>query len=224
MSTGWIVFWSIIGLLAFLLVSPVRISLAVTNNDFSLTLRYLLFRYHIDQDQLEKMQAEKDAPAKKKKKKKEPDAATAAEKAAKKEKNMQAIKGSLRQLWESLKKAGNALRRHILLDRILICVRVGGEDAAQTAQSFRKISSAVWIALGQIGAFCTMKAPKVFILPDFTGRPSAFDVSLRVGMRPLFALTAAAAFLITYLKELQKQKTNLNVKGGKKYESTSAHP
>ena len=222
MGTGWIVFWSITGVLFLMLAFPVRISLAVTNSDFSLTLRYLVFRYHIDLDRLAEMQAKKEAPAKKKGK--DPAKGDPAEKAAKKEKNMQAIKGSLPQLLAALKRAGNTLGRHLLLDRILICIRAGGEDAAQTAKSFRQLSSAVWITLGQIGAHCNMKAPKVFILPDFTGHPTAFDISLRLGMRPLFALAVAGAFLMTYLKELDKQKANLQVKGGKKYESTSTHP
>ncbi|MCL2068783.1 MAG: hypothetical protein FWH00_02690 [Oscillospiraceae bacterium] len=164
----------------------------------SLAARYLFLRYTILPQKPRK-------PQKLKKKKQKP----------KKEKppKQKFTPGSLEDILMIMREAGgvwNRLRRHIVLYRVKLYMVICGEDAHDTAIKYGQYSTGVFGLAALAGELCTLKAPTIFLYPDFTGQKNRYDISFRLRVRPIFAIYAGI-YLLTRLPKIKS-------KGGRKHE------
>lgn len=202
--TALIITGSVLLLLLFLLLCPIRVVLSYKDGAFAAGLRYLFVAYNFSPEKMAKRtekRAKRKIKSEDKKKAKKPKA-----KSGKSKSGLESAKAG----WLLLKTSRhrlNRFRRHLVLSRVRIYASVGGEDAHQTAVLYAKLSATVTAALDILGMLFTVRTPKIGIAPDFRREQTAYDISLRIGIRPLFALMTGAGIFLSFIHGTAKNET-----------------
>jgi hypothetical protein len=209
-------------LLLILLICPVKLRFAWNGEKLELVASYLFLRFDVSPDALaakaEKIsrklerKIKKDKPRKKKEPKEEDDS-------GKKKFTPETLAAAI----GLLRDAGGAwsrLRRHIVFYRVRLYIVVCGGDAHDTAIKHGQYSTGVFGLIALLQEIFSMQNPTVFLYPDFTGQKTRFDISFRLRVRPIFALTAGVYFLYRFTK-VKLFKDKIKSKGGKKNEPIS---
>ena len=208
---GWIVFAAVLAILLILLLSRASLCLHYAEDTLSLRVRYLFFSFDLFPESLANKPKGVRSPKTKSKKEKP--------QAEKKTPKIKGMSDAAMDLLRASEGARRTIHNHVVLDRVSIEGAVCSGDAHQTALTYSKITSGVYSALTAVGLLITLKKPKVWIEPDFCGRRSRFRVSLRLWLRPWFALMVAASLLWNFLIIQAKQKAR---KGVTTYEPTTS--
>lgn len=195
--TGLIVALCVLLVLVFLFCCPVSVE-AEFEEEFSARVRYLLIRYRI-YPQPEKPAEKKPGKAPPPEKKKPSKLRGLLQK--------RGVSGFLELLREFSRVAlGGAkkLLSHTVVDRLLLDLAVGGDDAAGIALNYGKACAAVSTALGALMSAAKCRKPHVEVTPDFLGGKSAVHFRVRLKIRLCFlvfsALSALFGFVRVYLK------------------------
>lgn len=194
--TGLIVMGVIFLVSAFLSCCPVSVE-AEFEEEFSARVRYLFVSYRI--------YPRPEKPEKKKRKKAPPP-----EKKPSKLRELlrkRGVSGFLELALEFSRIAlGGAkkLLSHTVVDRLLLDLSVGGDDAAAVALNYGRACGAVSTALGALLSAAKCRKPHVEVAPDFLGGKSAVHFRVRLKIRLCFlvfsALSALFGFVRLYLK------------------------
>lgn len=197
-------------ILALLLLSPVAVDISYRQGDSSLTLRYLVYRRALSAEALTKKTAKE--PAEEAVKQRE-------EQGEGKAKSAKDTAGMIWSLVKSSRKGLSILRRHLVFSRVQVYISVGCPDAHQTALRYGQTGAAVQTALDIVRMMFVLKKPKVAVAPDFTRGDTRSDIRLRIGIRPVFLLAAAASVFRQFLRIKQQDNKNTDqteqIKGGK---------
>jgi hypothetical protein len=204
-------------LLLFLLCVPLGLRLSYEKGELSLTLGYLFLRVRLLPAKAPGRAAK---PAKPKKKAKPRGRPPDGEKPGEKKRAPGELLDILLDLLRSTGGAWNILRRHVVFHRVRLYFLISGEDAHKTALAYARYSAAVFSVLSLLSAIFVLKDRTVFLSPDFTGTKSRYDLSLRVRIRPVFAVAAAASLLWHFLKGRIRRPTKS--KGGRNHEPTAS--
>lgn len=207
---GWILAGILLLLLLiFLLLLPsVRVHFSGMGGDMKATVYYLFLRFRV--------YPTKEKPEKpKKKRRKKPDAPKEDEPPPEKKKVSPFV--TFKQYKPFIHKAKKVLRalcKRLVIYKVKANIKISGADAHQTALKYAKAASFLAIFLQILSWAFTVKKPDIAISPDFLSEKSAYDISLRLRIRPVFFLIAGARLLPDYLKVSRQDKKTR--KGGKK--------
>jgi len=213
------IFLAILGgiflLLLFLMCTPISISATYAHDMFRVYLSYLFLRFNLSPEKLSDMlekQIEKKKPLKDEDENDENDDKESDENG--KNKKKRDASENIAIALELLKGAGNSwniLRKHILFDNIKFYAVVCSEDAHKTATGYAKLSNVVLAVLAVLQQTFVVKKPAVFIQPDFAHTKSRYDISLRVRLRPIFALAASINLLWRFIAAQPRKNSNKKV-------------
>ena len=215
------IFLAILGgiflLLLLLLCSPVGAWVTYEHGVFRVRLVFSFLSYSLSPDKLEGMLDKKE--------KKTPKPDSEKEEAADTDKQKKKLDAAdtFAIAIELLRGAGGAwgiLRRHIVFDRLRFYAVVCSGDAYTTATSYAKLSNIVLALLTIMGRTFVVRDPAVFIQPDFSHTQSRYDISLRVRVRPIFAVAAGINLLWRFLAAQPRKKSRK--KAVKKYEPAAS--
>lgn len=208
--TALIVIAAIILFFAFLLFMPI-VFYADFKDELFLSVRYLLVKI--------RLLPEKPKKAKKPKKKRTAKEAEKKSEAKKENETSKKIKEILRKtgiggfieiITELAKIAGRGamgIVRHIVISRLNIEIRNGGEDAAQTAINYGYISAALYPAVSIIlNNVKKYKRACVQIFPDYDSRDTTVKCRVKLKVKLWWILSAALKTLWAFIKELMKLK------------------
>lgn len=158
--------------------------------------------------QKEKKKPKKEKPRKEKKKKQ------AAEKEPWKP-TFSAVWQSLPELWRIVKKALAMTFRRVRIDPLRINAVIGGDDPADTAMLYGKVSAAMLSVMPLLQELTNMPDPQIHLEPELQGGES--KISGEVGISFLIWDLTVMGFacgvpLVKWLTKLRKQPTNASVK------------
>lgn len=187
-------------LLLFLPLTP-RLSVEIKagqQGQLVAKVRYLFLRFNISPDKLqqrgEKKRAKTEKKAgKQKKTKKSP------QESSESEEEKESVRDKLGLLYKLLigsKKGVRTVRRHLVISRVKLYIAVGGDDAHQIALRYSHICMLVAAAMDVVGLLFVLKKPKVVgIRPNFTSPETRYELAVRIGIRPVFLLSAGLRVL-----------------------------
>lgn len=198
-----IVIGSIVLFFAILLFSPVVFKGRFDGEVFYAKICYLFLRITVSPPKPK----EKQKPKKEKKPKPKPEPKEGEEKKPSFLKRLIQNKGGLwgflKMVMEIVKIAVGQLRRmfsHIVIYRMMVSMRVGGEDAATTAEQYGKVCAVAYPVFGTLARITKCKRYRILVQPDFTAEQSTYTVDCKVGIRPWFVLTMAFGLLFKALR------------------------
>lgn len=189
-------------------------AVASYNDDFSLYIKYLFFKIKILPED-EKKEKKQNKPKKQKKPKKDGEDKAVKEKNKNKKDNIflkfyhdRGFSGTL----ELIKDAAGLLKdytksiflKHFVIKEFRLNMTVAGEDSADTAVKFAKISSGVYISLGFIKSKMKFKNSLINIQPDFIGDKSKASFYIEMRVRPAGLINATLYLAMRLLKRLLK--------------------
>ena len=202
-------------LLAFLLLLPsLRIYFTAQAGKINVVARYLFLSYHL--------YPAKQKPAKQKKK--ADDKPQAEEAPPPEEEKKPSLREKITQYKPLMRRGKKILRtlfKRVIIYKVKARVSVCGDDAHKTALNYAKVTSMAAIFVQILGWAFTLQKTDIVINPDFLGERSAYAVSFRARVRPIFALIAAMRLIPAYLEASKRHRKTR--KGGKKYESAASH-
>lgn len=176
----------IFAVFALLLYAPVWVKVTA-GDEFSYAVKYLFFTYHP------------------KPRKEEPKTATKAKKKKEKEKPelppLEGLLDLIKAIWPPLRR----MIRSVKIRDLIIRIKVGGSDAAETAISYGKMCG--YISAGSALLFNIFKSVKIeetTVEPDFTAGENKYYLSLRAGIRPIRIIYTALVVLSLSLPFLMK--------------------
>lgn len=190
-----IVLYVILGVILIvniLLLFPV--TLEVTDGEtFGATVKYLFFRFDLKKRKTED-------------KKKKPKAANKAKKTSKKSASKKKrpkisdIITEYRDIVFKLAKCAKKLLKRTVIKELNLRITVAEADAAETAVEYGLVCAAVYPALAATEGIFTLKKRDVAINTDFENHGSQISLFLKVGLRPVFAISALAGAVAAYIK------------------------
>jgi len=210
--------FSLILLILLLTLPAVRLHVSAINGDFKITAWYLCFFYRVYP-----MKVRPEKPAKlKKKPKAEPEEKKDEDKPPDKE------KPSIAKLFKRYKAFGvkaikilRQLSKRLVVYKISVKVKIGGQDAHQTALRYAKATSFTAILIQLFDRLVTLKKPGVEVLPDFLQEQNDYAISFRLRFRPIFGVIAGIQLLAAWISSKRHKKPRR--KGGKKYEPAKSY-
>ncbi len=126
------------------------------------------------------------------------------------------ILGFLGKLAALLKTTLASLARFITIRKLALCVRVGGEEADETAVRYGQISAALSASLTVLSALVRIKKPIVRVYPDFTRDRTEARMRMVLWMWPFGALgvlvAAACKFLALWIKTTKAPQSGVQNK------------
>lgn len=126
----------------------------------------------------------------------------------------------LEELIDIVKKFLGSVLKHIIVRKMILKVKVGGEDAYHTAMNFGYFCSGVYPVLGVLSALITFrKIPDIDIKADFDRKKSDIFMDLQISSRPFFLLASLVIYGIKAVKlylniTRTDENTNENSKDG----------
>lgn len=205
--TALIVIAAIILFFAFLLFMPV-VFYADFVNELHLSVRYLFVKIRLLPEKPKKQKKKEAAKRaeKKQEQKKENETADKLKEVVKKT----GVGGLLEIIGEIAKivdRGTMSIVRRIVISKLDIEIRNGGEDAAQTAINYGYISAALYPAVSVIlNNVKKYKSACVQIFPDYDSRDTTVKCSVRLKIKLWWILSAAMKTLWALMKELMKLK------------------
>ncbi len=110
-------------------------------------------------------------------------------------------------LAELLKTTFASLARFITIRKLALCVRVGGEEADETAVRYGQISAALSASLTVLSQLVRVKKPIVRVIPDFTAEQTEVRMRMTVWVWPFgvvgIGIAAACKFLALWMKTMK---------------------
>lgn len=211
--TALIIAGFILLLIAVLLCSPVCLHVASRGGQTRVSLRYLFIRMTLFPPRPVKPQAKaKGEAARAGKKKKKEEAPEKKKKSA----------DTLKIVWElvkSSKKALYTITRHLVFDKIVLIMIIGGEEAQQVATGYARARALVENGIALLSALFVVKEPQIELRPDFAREKTDVDAAFRIRIAPFYALAAGVRVLAGILRVLVFPKSGWNkrkkIKGGK---------
>ena len=208
--TALIVIAAIILFFAFLLFMPL-VFYADFKGELFLSVRYLFVKIRLLPEKPKKSKKPKrKKSAKKAEKKAEAKNENETSKKLKEVLRKTGVGGFIEIIAELAKIAGRGtmgIVRHIVISRLDIEIRNGGEDAAQTAINYGYISAALYPAVSVIlNNVKKYKSACVQIFPDYDSRDTTVKCSVRLKIKLWWILSAAMKTLWALMKELMKLK------------------
>lgn len=198
-----IIIAAIILLLFLLLLPRLSVDIAFRDGEFFIYLRYLFLKIDFSGDRMDKILSKVgDKPEKKPETKKEKQIQEAEEVEEATEKGLEKILP----LIKSSKKGLLIFCRHLVFSKVKIYICVGGGDAHKAAMTYSYTGMIVAAVLDILGLVFVLRKPQVGIAPDFTAEKTRYDISFRVGMRPIFLIGAAMSMLMGYIRTPKKKK------------------
>ena len=204
--TALIIILSVFTFLFLLLLVPLKLKIKSDGEHLKIYATYLFLKWQI-----------KPKKAKKPKKQKPADAAaeqpTAKTKAESKNyiKDLFKNKGAaeaLKELFALLKiildKLGNAAK-HIIAEKFVLKVIIGGDNAASAAISFGAANAVLYPALAALDSIIIMKNRDVDISCDFGRKEYSIVADIRLSIKLMFVLNAACGVLIKLIKTKAKE-------------------
>lgn len=205
--TALIVIAAIILFFAFLLFMPI-VFYADFKGKLFLSVRYLFVKIRLLPETPKKPKKKKSA--KKAEKKAEAKKENETSKKLREVLRKTGVGGFIEIIAELAKIAGRGAMgvvRHIVISRLDIEIRNGGEDAAQTAINYGYISAALYPAVSVIlNNVKKYKSACVQIFPDYDSRDTTVKCSVRLKIKLWWILSAAMKTLWALMKELMKLK------------------
>lgn len=198
--TVLIIIGIILLILLLLLCFPVAVQVSANTGQATVKAHYLFLAFTLFPRPPKKQKATPE-PAKKEKTEE-----TAPEKKKGKKKSRISLH-MIRELFHGAKGALRILCRHLVFSHIDVAVRVGGEDAHQIAMRYSQFSQIATITFSIIDALFVLRKPQVVILPDFVAPDTQYVLTLRVSIRPIFAIAAALYFVTAYLRLQTRRKS-----------------
>lgn len=208
--TALIVIASIILFFAFLLFMPI-VFYADFVNELHLSVRYLFVKIRLLPEKPKKPNKQKKKEAvKKAEKNQEQKKENETAKKIKEILGKTGIGGLLEIIGEIAKIIGRgtmSIVHRIVISKLNIEIRNGGEDAAQTAINYGYISAALYPAVSVIlNNVKKYKSACVQIFPDYDSRDTTVKCSVRFKVKLWWILSAALKTLWAFIKELMKLK------------------
>ncbi len=198
---GWTILLCVLALLALALLLPVRLLIRYEDEQLALTMRYGFFSLRLLPAKPEKKPKK---PKKAKAKKQKPEKAEKPEKKAKNPLTGQSMLDYVHMAQELLPVLGRQLgflMRHVKLDKLMLAISVAGQDAAQTAILYGKLSGAVYSLLAIAQNICMVSPPQgVQITADFAHYHSSLQARLRVSLSVWVAVAAALRLAIAVFR------------------------
>ena len=119
-----------------------------------------------------------------------------------------------KQLYDLFAKTAGSAKRFVTVRKLSLCVRVGADDAKDTALYYAAVSSAISVAFSALASVVRIKRPLVRVVPDFLS-PSS-DVKMRMvlwiwplGMLLSFAVMGVRAAVL-WFTTIGKPRQNTN--------------
>ncbi|MDR2932586.1 MAG: DUF2953 domain-containing protein, partial [Oscillospiraceae bacterium] len=84
------------------------------------------------------------------------------------------------------------IRRRMVIYGVRVLVTVGGPDAHQTAVSYGRLSSAVYLGIEVLGRVFTIKTPDIRMAPDFLTESTKCEIAFGLRIQPMALVIAGA--------------------------------
>ena len=95
------------------------------------------------------------------------------------------IRSALPALWESLKRGLRKTRKRLRIDPMRLSVCFGGDDPAQTAETYGWANAVMWTVMPELEKLTNMPDPRVHLETDFTAAETRISgevgLSFRIG-------------------------------------------
>ncbi|SDM74299.1 DUF2953 domain-containing protein [Acetanaerobacterium elongatum] len=191
--TGWIIFGSIIALIAVILFIPLQVLLEYKDDVFHITARYAFFKYKIlpvDQKKKEKREQQKLKKEQRAAQKGKPLTEPAKPEKRSLKDTIQMVKVML----DSVHAPFIHLLKRIRLTDIAFYMKTVGENAAETAVEVGRVNAYVYGFYAYLKNFFKVQDPDILITPDYYGEKSQTYFKMTVSLTPASALRASVTF------------------------------
>ena len=128
------------------------------------------------------------------------------------------IRSALPALWESLKRGLRKTRKRLRIDPMRLSVCFGGDDPAQTAETYGWANAVMWTVMPELEKLTNMPDPRVHLETDFTAAETRIsgEVGLSFRIGDLLAIGFAfAGPALRWYKGFRKEKSAQEKKAAK---------
>lgn len=220
---GWYIAGAVLGLLLLILLLPIGVRLEYGDELF-LWLRIAGFSIPILPVQEEEEEVSQKTNPKKKKRKKEPEVSHKKEPENKSQKSAgfgakmkeiakyQGISGLLSLLKDLAGIAGGVLKNlwsHVVVKKFDLLLKVGGEDAAETAILYGRLCGVVYPAAGTILQGCKCRKYGITVQPDFDRKETAAQFSFCGRILLVFVISSALGGLFRVIGRMTRANREL---------------
>ncbi len=204
--TALIIILSVFAFLFLLLLIPAKLKIKSDGENLKIYASYLFLKWHIRPPKPKKPKNQKPADG---------DAKQTSEKAKTESKNYirdlfknKGAAEALQELFALLKaildKLG-AAAKHIIAEKFVLKVVVGGDNAAAAAICYGAANAVLYPALSALDSIIIIKNRDVDISCDFDRKQCSIVADIRLSVKPLFVLNAACGVLIKLIKTKAKE-------------------
>ena len=128
------------------------------------------------------------------------------------------IRSALPALWESLKRGLRKTRKRLRIDPMRLSVCFGGDDPAQTAETYGWANAVMWTVMPELEKLTNMPDPRVHLETDFTAAETRIsgEVGLSFRIGDLLAIGFAfAGPALRWYKGFRKEKSEQEKKAAR---------
>ena len=128
------------------------------------------------------------------------------------------IRSALPALWASLKRGLRKTRKRLRIDPMRLSVCFGGDDPAQTAETYGWANAVMWTVMPELEKLTNMPDPRVHLETDFTAAETRIsgEVGLSFRIGDLLAIGFAfAGPALRWYKGFRKEKSAQEKKAAK---------
>ncbi len=112
-----------------------------------------------------------------------------------------------------LKTTLSSLAKYITIRKLALCVRVGGEEADETATLYGKLSASTAAGLAVLSQFIRIRKPCVRVIPDFTMSSSDVRMRMTLWAWPFgivgVGVVAAWRFMMLWIKTMKSPQNGV---------------
>ena len=119
------------------------------------------------------------------------------------------IRSALPALWESLKRGLRKTRQRLRIDPMRLSICFGGDDPAQTAETYGWVNAAMWTVMPELEKLTNMPDPRIHLETDFSGQETRVSGEVGVSFRIGDLLAIGVAFagpLLRWFMAFRKAK------------------
>lgn len=179
----------VLACLLVLLCFPVHVRVTYEDS-FAVTIRYLFFRYRLWQKE-DGEEKEQEFPEKQ---------------SQISRRDLKKLMQFGRQMLDLALDAARRLKKHLVLSRLNLNVRVCGEDAAQTALLYGGLCGALYPLYAAVLSTFRVKKSDLQVFPDYHGTAFAFTLDLHARIPLLFLISSLNRVIINMIQMLMRQK------------------
>ena len=215
--TGWIILFSVLGVLALLMLLPIRFCFSF-EEELKLTVWIAFVPLKIfpqlpgepEQETQSKPQEQKENA----KKSKKPNIFAEIE-----EKGLKRFLKFIKKLAAVLLRVVRRIGRHCIAQRCEAVISVGGDDAAAAAQQYGVVCAAAFPAWSELLSLTRCRKHQLQIRPDFLSPDCRVHCRVRIRIRTFWIVRAGVAELVLALRMILREKMHLS---GAKTEKTGS--